>query len=69
MLQVRPCKSDPRIGAIMGLLIAKQDEAGRFSPGSIHEAWSGFDFGQKDLPSGWLTLLVYRIAKRLSLER
>jgi hypothetical protein len=67
--QVRSCRNDPRIDAITDVLVAKQDEVGRFYPESIHEVWSGFDFGQKGLPSRWLTFLVYRIAKRLSLER
>lgn len=59
-------KNDPRMIAMIDLLFAKQDKAGRFYAESIHKVWSGFDFGQKEIPSRWITLIVYRIVKRLS---
>jgi prenyltransferase beta subunit len=58
-------KTNPRMGAMIDLLISKQDKNGRFSAESIHLVWSDFDFGQKELPSRWITLLVYRIVKRV----
>jgi hypothetical protein len=46
-------------------LLSKQDKRGRFTPESIIKVWSGFDFGQKEGPSRWITLLVLRIVKRI----
>jgi len=47
------------------LLLLKQDDRGRFTPESIHKVWSDFDFGQKEKPSRWITLLALRILKRV----
>jgi hypothetical protein len=57
-------RRDPRMGEMIELLASKADSGGRFSPESIHKAWSDFDFGQKKRPSRWITYLVYRILKR-----
>jgi hypothetical protein len=46
-------------------LLSKRDSEGRFTAESIVKAWSDFDFGQKDKPSKWITLLALRIAKRI----
>ncbi len=48
------------------LLLQKQDETGRFTPESTVRIWKDFDFGQKDNPSRWITLLALRIMKRIS---
>jgi hypothetical protein len=58
-------RKDRRMIPMMGLLISKQDERGRFTPESIHKCWSGFDFGQKKEPSRWITMIVYRIMRRM----
>jgi hypothetical protein len=50
---------------MVNLLLSKRDSEGRFTPESIVKAWSDFDFGQKDKPSRWITLLALRIAKRI----
>jgi hypothetical protein len=50
---------------IVNLLLSKQDDNGRFTPESIHEVWYEFDFGQKEKPSRWITLLSLRILKRV----
>jgi len=47
------------------LLLSKRDGDGRFTPESIVKVWSDFDFGQKEKPSRWITLLALRIAKRI----
>jgi hypothetical protein len=57
-------KDDPRMKAMLDLLVSKKDEAGRFYAESIHKVWSDFDFGQKELPSRWITVLVYSVLKR-----
>ena len=63
--QLELAKNDHRMMEMMNVLIAKQDEKGRFYPESIHKVWSDFDFGQKKAPSRWITLIVYRVAKRV----
>ncbi len=50
---------------MVNLLISKRDSEGKFTPESIHKVWSDFDFGQKQKPSRWITLLVLRILKRI----
>jgi hypothetical protein len=50
---------------MVNLLLSKADEKGRFMPESIHKVWSDFDFGQKERPSRWITLLALRIVKRI----
>jgi hypothetical protein len=56
---------DPRIGAMIDLLISKRDRNGRYYAESIHQVWSDFDFGQKKRPSRWITLLACRIVKAM----
>ena len=58
-------KSKLEKSEILALLLSKQDDSGRFTPESIHEVWSDFDFGQKEKPSRWITFLCFRILKRV----
>jgi hypothetical protein len=58
-------RTDPRMARIADHIMKKADSDGRFHAESIHKVWSDFDFGQKRKPSRWITLLVYRILKRL----
>jgi len=58
-------KNKPGIPEMLNILTSRQDEKGRYFAESIHKAWSDFDFGQKKLPSRWITFLTYRIIKRL----
>jgi len=60
---------DPRIECMVDLLVSKRDQHGYFYAESIHTVWSDFDFGRKGSPSRWITMLVYRIARRLMLHR
>jgi hypothetical protein len=50
---------------MVDLLLSKQDEEGKFTPESIVKVWSDFDFGQKEKPSRWVTLLALRILRRI----
>jgi hypothetical protein len=50
---------------MVNLLLSKRDSKGRFTPESIIKVWSDFDFGQKEQPSRWITLLALRILKRI----
>ncbi len=60
-------KKKLRESEILDLLLKKQDAQGRFTPESIINVWSSFDFGQKEKPSRWITFLALRIAKRILL--
>jgi hypothetical protein len=62
----RHAKQDARILEVAALLAGKADGQGRFYAESVHKAWSDFDFGQKNSPSRWITLLAHRIVRRLS---
>jgi hypothetical protein len=57
-------KNDARMDAMVDMLVSKQDRNGSFYAESIHNVWANFDFGQKELPSRWITFLVKRIEKR-----
>jgi hypothetical protein len=63
--QLKFVRNDHRMMAIINELITKQDEKGRFRAESVHKVWSDFDFGQKKLPSRWLTLTAYSILRRV----
>jgi hypothetical protein len=58
-------RDDPRLGELVRLVRAKEDENGRFKPESIWMAWKGWDFGQKKEPSRWITLIAHRAFQRL----
>nr|MDO8135739.1 terpene cyclase/mutase family protein [Candidatus Njordarchaeum guaymaensis] len=58
-------RSRLRESEILDLLFRKQDDSGRFTAESIVKIWSDFDFGQKEVPSRWITLLSLRILKRV----
>ena len=47
------------------VLADKAGEQGRFTPESVWQAWNGWEFGQKKIPSRWLTLLALRILRRM----
>ncbi len=54
-------KNDPRLRDMLGILISKMDNQGRFTNESVWTAWKGWEFGQKKEPSKWLTLMAWRI--------
>jgi len=43
----------------------ERDKAVVIAKKSIHKVGSDFDFGQKEKPSKWITLLALRIIKRI----
>ena len=59
-------EKDLRLQNMLEVVKSKADGAGRFTPESIWTAWKDWEFGQKRLPSRWLTLLVYRAFKRVA---
>ncbi|MBN1369059.1 MAG: hypothetical protein JW954_02335 [Dehalococcoidaceae bacterium] len=55
---------DKRFIEMLEIVKGKSDGSGRFTPESIWKAWSDWDFGQKRVPSYYLTLHVARIFNR-----
>jgi hypothetical protein len=56
---------DARLQDMLAVLRQKGDEAGRFTPESVWTAWKDWEFGQKRAPSRWLTLLCWRVIRRI----
>lgn len=56
--------NDPRLLELLTLIHAKADSLARFTPESIYQPWKAYDFGQKKVPSRWLTLLCWRVLSR-----
>ena len=60
-------KKDKRFLEMLSIIEDKQDQNGLFTPESIYQKLSGWDFGQKKAPSPYLTYLCTRILKRIEL--
>jgi hypothetical protein len=58
-------RSDPRLLDMLGVLKGKAGPQGRFTLESVWTAWKDWEFGQKKTPSRWLTLLAWRIIRRV----
>ncbi len=58
-------REDARFKDMLGVLTNKVDAQGRFQVESVWTAWKDWEFGQKNEPSRWLTLLAWRIAGRV----
>jgi hypothetical protein len=58
-------EDDPRLQEMVNLLKDKSDGEGCFTPESVWLAWKDWEFGQKKVPSRWLTILSWRIIGRL----
>jgi hypothetical protein len=57
---------DPRLLQMLEIIAHKADENGCYTPESIWTAWKDWEFGQKKVPSRWLTLLIIRIQVRMN---
>ena len=57
---------DPRFEQMLSELSAsgEVDDMGRYTATSMYQAWKGWSFADKKVPSPWLTFLVLRILKR-----
>ena len=58
-------KSDKRLKEMISIIQLKSNENGLYKAESIYRSWKDWDFGQKKVNSGWITLLVYRILKKM----
>ncbi|MDR1703749.1 MAG: hypothetical protein LBS19_03570 [Clostridiales bacterium] len=56
-------KTDPRFCEMVDLIKGKQNADGLFIPESVYQKFKGWDFGQKKVPSPYLTFLCERIFK------
>jgi hypothetical protein len=59
-------RNDPRLLEMATLLVSKADAEGRFTPESVWTVYKEWDFGQKKVPSAWLTLLAWQVLQRVS---
>ena len=57
-------RKDPRYLEMLSLLQGKADSDGRFTLESVWLAWKDWEFGQKKIPSRWLTLLSIRVLQK-----
>ena len=57
-------KEDSRFKNMVNVLKGKMDEDGKFTVESVWMAWKEWEFGQKKVPSYWLTLAAWRILQR-----
>ena len=58
-------RKDKRMIDLLWILKSKADPQGRFALESIWTAWKDWEFGQKSEPSRWLTLLAWRILRKV----
>lgn len=58
-------RDDPRLRDMLETMSAKADAQGRFTLESVWTAWKEWEFGQKKVPSRWLTLAAWRILQRM----
>jgi hypothetical protein len=58
-------RDDPRLKEMVSTMSAQAGPDGRFTPGSVWQAWRDWDFGQKKEPSRTLTVAIYRVISRL----
>jgi len=58
---------DPRFQEMVATVTSQADNHGRYTAGSMFLAWKGWSFADKKNPSPWLTFLVLRLLKRISI--
>ncbi len=58
-------QADPRFGEMVAAITAQADAQGRYTAGSMYQAWRGWSFADKKQPSPWLTFLALRIQARV----
>jgi len=62
-----PIKSDPLFLEMVMMIKCKQDSNGLFTPEAVYQKFKGWDFGQKKVPSPYLTYLCSRLFARLGI--
>ena len=59
-------RGDPRLAEMLDVIVSQADGQGRYTAGSMYQAWKGWSFADKKQPSPWVTYLVLRIRKRMA---
>lgn len=59
------CHSDKRFIEMVDIIKSKADNNGKYTAESVYRAYKNWDFGQKKVPSMWITLQVYRILGKI----
>ncbi|HWQ21329.1 MAG TPA: hypothetical protein VN478_01220 [Clostridia bacterium] len=59
-------RQDPRLQDMVRVMMEQVGTDGRATPGSVWMAWKDWEFGQKKVPSRWVTLVVERVRQRMS---
>ncbi len=57
---------DPRFREMLAVIKSQVGSDGLYTPSSVWKAWSAWDFGQKKVPSPFLTFFIYRLLDRVS---
>ncbi len=60
-------KSDSRFCEMVALIQGKRNADGMFIPESVYQKFKGWDFGQKKIPSPYLTYLCERIFQQVGI--
>jgi len=58
-------KDDARLLEMNQILTGKVNSQGRYTAESVYLPWKDWEFGQKKVPSWWITFLVERIQQRI----
>jgi hypothetical protein len=58
-------RTDPHFSEMVAAITAQADANGRYTAGSMHQAWKGWSFADRRQPSPWLTFLALRIQQRV----
>ena len=61
LIRFEAVKSDVRLIEMLDLIKSKQGNNGLYTPEAVYQKCKGWDFGQKKVPSPYLTYLCYRI--------
>ena len=64
--RLRFVRADTRFRAMIKTITAQADAQGRYTAGSMYQAWKGWSFADKKQPSPWLTFLALRIVNQAS---
>ncbi len=62
-------RGDARLQDMLGVMNGKADDQGRYTVESAWTAWKEWEFGQKKEPSRWLTLLAWRVERRMNRDQ
>lgn len=57
-------RGDERLREMVEVIASKGDNENRYKAESVYLSWKEWDFGQKRVPSGWITIQVYQILQR-----